>query len=135
MLIGTYSVPGEGLLPRISRIWRGWRTLCWRRGVWRRQVCTVFHLMVIIIGGWCHWKKNKQTKREGHQVFSNDRVSIIFETLRGYFGGGHNFYKGSYSQNYVFFFSVVMYRGEGWAIKKAGSRRIDTFECGAREDS
>ena len=35
----------------------------------------------------------------------------------------------------MFFFSVVMYRGEGWAIKKAGSRRIDTSECGAREDS
>ena len=29
----------------------------------------------------------------------------------------------------------VMYRHESWTIKKAEHRRIDAFNCGAREDS
>ena len=32
-------------------------------------------------------------------------------------------------------FSVVMYGCESWTIKKAEHQRIDTFECGAGEDS
>lgn len=28
--------------------------MSWGRGVWRRQVCTVFHLVVITIRGWCY---------------------------------------------------------------------------------
>ena len=34
--------------------------------------------------------------------------------------------KGPYSQSYGF--SVVMYRCENWAIKKAEHQRIDAFE-------
>ena len=32
-------------------------------------------------------------------------------------------------------FPVVMYGCESWTVKKAEHRRIDTFECGAGEDS
>ena len=32
-------------------------------------------------------------------------------------------------------FPVVMYGCESWTIKKAEHQRIDTFECGAGEDS
>ena len=32
-------------------------------------------------------------------------------------------------------FPLVMYRYESWTIKKAEHRRIDTFNCGAGEDS
>ena len=32
-------------------------------------------------------------------------------------------------------FSVVMYGGESWTIKKAEGQRIDAFDCGVRKDS
>ena len=32
-------------------------------------------------------------------------------------------------------FPVVMYGCESWTVKKADCQRIDTFECGAGEDS
>ena len=36
--------------------------------------------------------------------------------------------KGLYSQNYVFFFPVVIYGCKRWTIKKAESQRIYAFE-------
>ena len=32
-------------------------------------------------------------------------------------------------------FPVVMYECKSWTVKKAESRRIDTFDCGVGEDS
>ena len=32
-------------------------------------------------------------------------------------------------------FSVVMYRCEGWTVKKAEHRRIDAFNCDVGKDS
>ena len=32
-------------------------------------------------------------------------------------------------------FPVVVYGCESWTVKKADCQRIDTFECGAGEDS
>lgn len=63
---GPYSVVREGLLPWISRVRRGWRTLCWNLwgwGVRRRQVCTMFHLVVVTIGWRCHWKRKETSIR------------------------------------------------------------------------
>lgn len=99
MLTGTYSVPGEGLLPRISRIWRGWRALCWGRGVWRRQVCAVFHLMVIIIGGWCH-----RVGGDGIDVGGPDDThpgpTVVFHAHADTYGNSSNYSHDEHDSKY-----------------------------------
>ena len=59
--------------------------------------------------------------RVGHDWVTKNSTDIYY-----------NKYKYSYIQNYVVFFSVVMYRCENWNIKKAEHWRIETFKlwCG-----
>ena len=55
----------------------------------------------------------------GRKVMTN--LDCIIKKQRHHFAN-----KGLYSQSYGF--SVVMYKHESWAIKKAEHQRIDAFE-------
>ena len=88
----------------MGKKWKQWQTLFWGASKSLQMVTAVMKLKTL-----APWKK------------SYDQPRQHVKKQRHYFGK-----KGLSSQSYGF--SVVMYRCEGWTIKKAERQRIDAFE-------